>query len=401
MIYGITGQKFMKKLSITITFFILPMVLTIVFITGCKTSTTPPSADCDTGYLPCDNNITECCEVLCENLYHNCGDLMNECCIDTTSSTFIFQLDTIGLYGSYLNDIVIVDENNIWVVGALSIDDTTLVYPTQINYNAAHWNGNEWEYQLIVNTAPLNGIFYFDEDDFWVISGYPKHWDGEEWTNWLLHNYGIDVHLVDLWGNSSSNMYFVGWEGAIVYYDGSNFIQMESGTSVDLDLIVGSPDGNHVFAVGREPDDYALTNVLEFLNDSWNILFSSDDPQSQTGYVFGIGLLNDTLYLTSSTGLWEYNYITEELINIPDIPVDFETEIVKVIKAEQINDILFIGAGFIYTHFNGHSYLTDRSILNLYTQRASQGGDYKDDMLVMCGFFDSYGHALVARGYRQ
>jgi len=54
--------------------------------------------------------------------------------MDTTSHNFIWEIDTLGIGGSYLNDVAIIDENNIWVVGNIETDTAT--------YNAAHWDGN-------------------------------------------------------------------------------------------------------------------------------------------------------------------------------------------------------------------------------------------------------------------
>ncbi|MFQ6605929.1 MAG: hypothetical protein ACE5D8_10345, partial [Fidelibacterota bacterium] len=42
--------------------------------------------------------------------------------MDTTSHNFTWEIDTLGNYGSYLNDVAIIDENNIWVVGNIETD---------------------------------------------------------------------------------------------------------------------------------------------------------------------------------------------------------------------------------------------------------------------------------------
>jgi len=48
-----------------------------------------------------------------------CETDYSQCCLDTTSHNFSWDIDTLGLYGSYLNDVAIVDENDIWVVAIL------------------------------------------------------------------------------------------------------------------------------------------------------------------------------------------------------------------------------------------------------------------------------------------
>ena len=83
--------------------------------------------------------------------------------MDTTSHNFIWTIDTLGNYSSYLKDVAIVDENNIWVVGNIETDNG--------EYNAAHWDGVEWELMGIYsNTLDLYSIFYFSENDIWVLS---------------------------------------------------------------------------------------------------------------------------------------------------------------------------------------------------------------------------------------
>jgi hypothetical protein len=55
-----------------------------------------------------------------------------------------FQL---GIYGSWVNDIAIISPDNIWAVGDFCIPDSaSFTNIGNANYNAAHWDGNEWEF---------------------------------------------------------------------------------------------------------------------------------------------------------------------------------------------------------------------------------------------------------------
>ena len=58
--------------------------------------------------------------------------------LNTTSHNFTWQTFTFGGIGgsSVLNDVAIIDENNIWAVGAIYADTTGQAY------NAVHWNGS-------------------------------------------------------------------------------------------------------------------------------------------------------------------------------------------------------------------------------------------------------------------
>lgn len=77
-----------------------------------------------------------------------CGDDSSDCCLDTTSHNFVWEIDTLGSYGSYLMDVVIIDENDVWAVGQIKSGyDTTIsgndTFYTPIKYNAVHWDGTE------------------------------------------------------------------------------------------------------------------------------------------------------------------------------------------------------------------------------------------------------------------
>jgi len=54
----------------------------VLLFTACPDNNNPPPiADCDPGYHPCGTDSTECC-------------------LDTTSHNFVWEIDTLGGYGS-------------------------------------------------------------------------------------------------------------------------------------------------------------------------------------------------------------------------------------------------------------------------------------------------------------
>jgi hypothetical protein len=294
--------------------------------------------------------------------------------------------------------VAIVNENDIWVVGNIETDSGS--------YNAAHWNGDEWEMILIVNPDPLYSIYYFDENDIWVTTfSYPVHWDGNEWTLTRYQDIGLDVSAGKAcWGTSSNDMYFVGQNGSIVHYDGVNFVQMDSGTDVDLLDIDGTPDGEHVFAVGWDATYPAPCVVLELNNGLWNTLYSTEGSQplnGNLGWIWGVGVFEDTAFFPSVNGLWKYNYLNQDSILVPNSVSHINESAFKSVNVKSRNDIFFGGSGFHYLHFNGITYLHSQEITDMFLQRALNGADYNGDIAVMVGYCCWWGHALVAIGHHR
>ncbi len=328
---------------------------------------------------------------------------------ETTSHAFIMEIDTLGIYGSYLKDVATVNENDIWVVGRIIMPDPDSSFNgTGLErFNAAHWDGNEWELMGIYsNTLELHSIQYYSEDDIWVTdSCSPIHWDGQEWTQYHLQNMGLDVCVGKaIWGSSSSNMCFVGLDGGIVQYNGSSFVQMESGTDVDLIDIAGTPDGEHIFAVGRTNESGIYRTVLlEFRDGEWSIIYETDlyyPVEDNYGAVTSVHVLEDTAYIATAAGLWKYNYFDQTSVLIPIDVYQFIYIHIKEIYGVTINDMFFFDSGMRYIHYNGSTWYRNSEMGYMYDQIALRGADFKDDFAVMVGFFNSYQHALAVRIFR-
>lgn len=97
--------------------------------------------------------------------------------MDTTSHNFTFETFTFGdISNSYLFDVAIINENNIWAVGEILIADTSAIGYTE--YNAVHWDGNQWTLHRIMfyticgqqsrTPYPASSVFAFSENDVWI-----------------------------------------------------------------------------------------------------------------------------------------------------------------------------------------------------------------------------------------
>ncbi|MBT5539827.1 MAG: hypothetical protein HOK29_12930 [Candidatus Marinimicrobia bacterium] len=339
----------------------------------------------------------------CEEQYSPCIDNFSLCCPDSTGHEFNWEVDTFGNYGSRLYDVAIVGENNFWVVGDIITDDG--------EYNAAHWDGENWELMGIYsNTLDLFGINYFSENDIWVTSHcFPYHWEGETWTQYHLNNMGLDVCVgLEMWGTSSSNMYFVGINGAIVHYDGENFTQMESGTDVDLMAITGTDDGEYVFSVGWDDTYPGRSVILEFNNGQWDTFYycegvlPSESCQGAVNTV--VDVIDDTAYfILGFVGLWKYNYLTGESEIIPENDIHFTNRGFQGLKGQEENDVSFITNGSELIHYNGSTWHLDTTVLDQFGPNNIQtlGMDFNEDIVISVGYVWEPARAFVARGLRD
>jgi len=318
---------------------------------------------------------------------------------DTTSHNFIWEIDTLGEYGSYLNDVAIVNENDIWVVGNIETDTAT--------YNAAHWDGNEWELkQFIYSPSGIvhagGSIQVFDENNIIIVAGTIFTWDGIVWEEWNIEVGTFPGGINAIWGTSSDNMYFVGYGGSIVHYGGTSFELMESGTDVNLKDIDGTEDGEYLFAVGRDNNYPSVSTALMYSNGSWETIYlDMYHNEGEYGWMYGVGVLADTVWFSTGTGIWKYNYITNTSIFIHESICNLDHGAFKHVRIQSANDIFIGGAGFMYNHYNGASFYKGLDIYNMFPSRACYGSDYNGNIAMMVGHMYGYNHAMIARGYHQ
>lgn len=180
--------------------------------------------------------------------------------MDTTNHNFSWQTFTFGEHSSStLYDVAIIDENNIWAVGEIYMNDS-LGKPDPNNYNAAHWNGSKWE---LIKIAGYGGwvcrtVFAFSENNIWFEG--TIQWDGKKYSvynnKFPLEPNGDGWQINKMWGTSSNNLYVIGNGGNIAHYDGESWQKIESGTTTNINDIYGAVDKN-----GKQRIFCAVTNV--------------------------------------------------------------------------------------------------------------------------------------------
>src|SRR5690606_19313360 len=176
--------------------------------------------------------------------------------MDTTSHNFTWQFFEFGDPGisSFLFDAFIFNENKIYVVGEIYLNDSLGQIDSK-PYGSAVWNGNSWDISRIETKWPSGvtenlsptSILVLSESDIWYTAGGVHYWDGEKITTYWLNGYpGIpdplfeeDQWLLNIWGNSYTNIYISGHKGALARFDGEKWFKIESHTNGDLYDIYG------------------------------------------------------------------------------------------------------------------------------------------------------------------
>jgi hypothetical protein len=267
--------------------------------------------------------------------------------MDTTSHDFTWQNWTFGAKGSsILYDVAIIDENNIWAVGEIYTEDT-YTYDSLGNwippYNAVHWNGSEWELERILYQGGywvINTIYAFNEND--ISFEYAVRWNGVEFEEQQIPGILIGQSIKKMWGTSSDNMFVIGDNGLITYYNGQTWQRIESGTQNNLHDIWGIydevSDEKTILVSARD-------KILKIKND--NEVEEFDWPFTQNGNL-SLWFKNRYSKFTSGDGVFKYNKtmgwkMFSGLLNYKTYSI----------RGNDINDVFVAGAFGYVSHYNG------------------------------------------------
>ena len=184
--------------------------------------------------------------------------------MDTTSHEWTWTMETFGDFSSSaFYDGAIINDTLAYAVGKIYLNDSLGQYdPTP--YNLAIWNGQTWAFKKIFYSGNLiitsiRGIYVSQPNEIWLAGGSIFRWDGQSCHAPLVFSRltlpSQNATVEKLWGDSQSNVYGVGNAGTIIHYNGSSWRKIESGTTVDLTDIYGTPDGKEVWVCGFTSDD--------------------------------------------------------------------------------------------------------------------------------------------------
>jgi hypothetical protein len=160
----------------------------------------------------------------------------------------------------------------------------------------------------------LKGVWGDSSTDIFTVgwSGIILRYDGKSWVEMTS---GTTEHLYAIWGNSSTSVFAVGASGTILHFDGSNWLSMASNTTERLYAIWGSSSKN-VFAVGANGD------IIYYDGTTWAPMNSSTTRDlegiwgSSGSSVFAVGGNGTILYYNGSVWAPMDSGTTEDLYAI-------------------------------------------------------------------------------------
>jgi hypothetical protein len=303
------------------------------------------------------------------NLPYDSSAMLSVSTLDTTLNDFLWTVDTLGEGNhSILRDVSIINDTLVYAVGEFYQRDSTGNFdPTP--FNVAIWNGRRWQMDkievLLCGTSstiivPMTAVLCFSPNDVWISSGGTiERWDGISWHHDCTMNSLIKGEILKMWGNSSSNIYAVGRNGTVIHYDGVSWHAQESGTTIDLLDVYGSPNGSSIWACGYDnccPGTYLIRNT----GSGWGLAYDGSASEfrilddSLSGTYSSVFTTNaNRVSIGSSTGIYiapgttrgegkRYSFTSTYF---PGFPV--------CLRGNGFNDLTVVGAYNFIAHFNG------------------------------------------------
>lgn len=281
--------------------------------------------------------------------------------LDSTSHNFQFETFVLGDgNSSVLYDVAIINDTLVYAVGEISVKDSlgNWINPP---YNIAKWNGQEWELKRVTVmfrgnfiTPELYGIYAFSATDIWLAAGMAIHGDGQ---NWVGHDVraitGYDtLSFTKCWGQSSSDMYFVGLRGSLAHYSsgpngGGTWRRVESGTSTNI---------NDVWGVNEDDtnNEVVYCAVSSFFNPGDQKILKLTDGGNKidsiswgTGRnVFSVWSSNGRVLYACGSGVFENKHGYWHEAPLPSIYTNN-------IRGISLADIFVVGDFGLVAHYNG------------------------------------------------
>ena len=323
---------------------------------------------------------------------------------DTTSHNFTFQTWIFGDHSSsILYDVAIIDENNIWAVGEIYMNDST-GQPDPHSYNAIHWDGVSWIITRIptktfsgsIVSSTINTVFAYSINDIWTfsIAGSYSHWDGNLWATEFVNQRNGSANKI--LGTNDNNIYLVCNDGGISLYKNTSWSLIPSGTDLNFYDIYENYDSNNSYEIICIAAKQ-LVNMNKKIYRIENNILTELNINGITSSIRGIWFKPGVRYYVIGSGMYYKNNINsnDNWISFGETVTPFYT---NAIDGNDLNDIVVCGAYGELLHYNGSSWKSYQNELEMLA------GSYrsikiKNNLLIAVGY-DSP-KAVITIGKRE
>jgi hypothetical protein len=311
---------------------------------------------------------------------------------DSTTQNFTFETYEFGdgFESSWLNDVWIFDENNIWAVGYINSTSNSG------RVNIIKWNGNKWlGIGRQFNSAGIDGIWAKDTSNIYFATGIVLEYKNGMFTwedfSQLQFDQGQAVHK--LWGSSESNIWGVGPWGTIVHFNGNAWSKVEFDQQWSFFGITGNKETGVAYAVGRNNN---FTCVMVELNNSGpNIIYISGNS-TQKLKSYDVDTMDKDKLILAQNDIWTFDTKTNSEEIVEDLPGGYY---LPVLSAYTENDIYFWGnkldEGEKMLHYNGKRVMGFSLPAREYVIHG--GAHAIKDLAAMAASSDGKGYLILAK----
>ncbi|MFA6597037.1 MAG: glucosyl transferase [Ignavibacteriaceae bacterium] len=331
--------------------------------------------------------------------------------LDTTSHNVTWQTFTFGEYNpSVLYDVAVIDENNIWAVGEIYMNDS-LGKPDYNAYNAVHWDGTGWKFfklqffDFCGNTStgsyPAKSVLAFSPTNIVISSGSQITWfNGQR----QIKTECILASVNKMWGTSSSDLYIVGNVGNVAHYDGKNWQKIESGTDVRLTDIYGTPDGKNIWCCGWDYNT-SIDVILEIKNNKAEILYH---PTEHYLPAYGLADINSlwssgSEFILAGGLVYRHSVYNKQQARAEFIPTTNGSALFRLgafawaVRGSNKNNVFIGGDNGMVWHYNGKSWYKYPELYNEEFDRRIFGLQVKPNIVAAVGWKNSYAWIIIGK----
>lgn len=323
---------------------------------------------------------------------------------DTTSHDFTWEVSRFGDgISGFFRDVAIINDTCMWAVGYIDEPDST---PDPLTlYNAAHWNGQQWELLKILSASQccspgfseLYAVTGFSPDDIWTFSvdGAYSHWNGKVWETQYVAGRGGSGRV--LWGKSANDLYVGGTNGSIVHFDGSIWTRLETGTTLTISDIWGGVNPatgeEEIMAVAGNFSVSLDRKLLRISNLTVTEVFDRGIEQSA---LTGLWFIPGSRYYVAGSKVYTKRDLTDTVRNWASSQASFIVPNYKTaVRGNAYNDVFVATQNGHLLHYNGYSWVDYQVKDNLYIGYFYPRIAVKGDLVVAVG---GDGDAIVSVG---